>query len=141
MRQLLSDCWTLDLPDEWHAQTDEDAVIVTDDDNISTIELSAMRKEQGEVTGEDLAQFAAELNDSNLPRKDASLGDFAGYCYQYVSDGEWCRDWFLSCKDVFLLVTYTCLEEDKALDDAAVDYILDSLNYLPEGALNASEST
>lgn len=136
MRQLLSDCWTLDLPEEWQAEKDEDAVIVTDEDNISTIELSAIRKEEGEVDGEDLAEFASELNALNLPRKEASLGDFSGFCYQYLEEGEWCRDWFLSCKEVFLLVSYTCLLEDKTLDDAAVDYILDSLNYLPLGALD-----
>lgn len=136
MRQILSDCWTLDLPEEWHAEKDEDAVIVTDDDNISTIELSAIRKEVGEVEGDELAEFASELNALNLPRKDTSLGDFSGFSYQYMDDGEWCRDWFLSFKDVFLLITYTCLAEDKSLDDAAVDFILDSLNYLPLGALD-----
>ena len=116
MRQILSDCWTLDLPEEWQAEIDDDTVIVTDDDNLSTIELSAMRKAEGEVSGEDLAEFAEELNARKLPRKDTALGDFSGFCY-------------------------TCLEDDKSLDDAAVDFILDTLNYLPGDAPELKDSS
>ncbi len=133
MRQIIADCWALDLPEEWRAERDEDTIIICDDDNISTIEITAMRKQAGQdVNGDELAEFASDLNQRNLPRHELALGDFDGFIYEYSDQGDWCRDWFLSFKDVFVLISYTCLLDDKTLDDAAVDVILDTLSYLPE---------
>lgn len=136
MRQLLTDCWALDIPEEFTAEQDDETVILTDADNISTLEITAIRKQEGEVTGEELAGFAEELNAGNLPRKEIMLGDFDGFVYEYTEEEYWCRDWFVSFKDVCLLVSYTCLDEDKHFDDAAIDNILDSISYLPLGALD-----
>lgn len=129
MRQVIADCWAIDLPEEWQATQDEDCIILCDDDNVSTIEIVAMRKLSGEVTDDELAEYAEDLNAQNLPRKEVAVGDFDGFVYQYQDGEDWCRDWFLMFRDVFLFASYTCLVDDKDLDDAAVDTILDTLIY------------
>lgn len=131
MKQLLTDTWALDLPPEWSATHEDDCVVISDEDNISTIEISAIRKQKGSVTADEIASFASELNEMELPRHEAALGDFDGFIYEYDEDEYWCRDWFVAFKDVCVFVSYTCLLEDKHFDGTTVDMILESLSYLP----------
>jgi len=131
MRQILTDTWALDLPPEWKVERDEETTIISDEDGVSTLEISAVRKRDGEVTGADLADFADELNEMGLPRHETSLGDFDGFIYEYEEEAYWCRDWFVAFKDVCVFVSYTCLVEDKHFDESMVNEILDSLSYLP----------
>ena len=136
MRQILTDCWALEIPEEWQAEKDDDTIVISDADNVSTIEITAVRKAEGDVNGAELADFSSELNELSLPRKETPVGDFDGFIYEYDEEEYFCRDWFTAFKDVCLLVSYTCLIEDKTFDDAAVDQILDGISYLPVGALD-----
>lgn len=128
MNQLLqSNWWSLELPDEWHAHEDDDTVVIADDDAISVLEISAIKKAKGCVESNELMEFASELVSCGHKPSEVCCGDFAGLCFKYDDEeGVW-REWFLAKQDVALFIVYSCHLDHKTLDDQAIDAILSTL--------------
>jgi hypothetical protein len=53
--------------------------------------------------------------------------DYQGWEFETVEEGDYIREWFLHAGDHLLLISYACAEDDRDMDRAAVDQILDSL--------------
>ena len=130
MRQVETQWWTMPLPDEWQAEMDEDTVVITDVDGIGVLEITTLKKEQGEVEPAELDQFSAELKSAGYKPGNVKLGCFVGQLFEYEEEDQWCRDWFLARDEVLLLVSYTCLQEDRGLDDAAVEELVSFIDLL-----------
>ena len=48
MNVLQTEWWTLALPPEWWADSEEDSILIGDRDDVGCIEISSLHKEQGE---------------------------------------------------------------------------------------------
>lgn len=127
MQVLETDHWLCELPEEWSAEQEEDSVLISDEDGISTIEISTLKKESGEVSEQELKGFAAELIQNNEVTKDFQFGPFEGIGFSYSDEeGAW-REWFLAHGSLMLFVTYGCLPEHRGMDDSIVEEILATL--------------
>ena len=56
-----------------------------------------------------------------------TLGEFAGVASQFVDEGAAIREWYVMHGPLLLFITYSCEEENRGMDDAAVDELLDTL--------------
>ena len=56
-----------------------------------------------------------------------SLGDFAGFTASYLDEDTALREWYVAHGQQLLFITYSCDEENRGMDDAAVDQLLDTL--------------
>ncbi len=128
MRVLEAGDWSLLLPSEWQAERDDDGIVIGDRDGIGCLEISELRRETGEFSAGDLEQF----REAGQPWDSVSLGSFEGRASAFSEDGASIREWFLHAGDLLLFVTYSCDEENRGMDDAAVDDMLSTLRYLPE---------
>ncbi len=129
-RILETNWWLLELPDEWHAEEDEDTIVISDEDNVSTLEISALRKDSSEVDSAELTEFAADLVGQGYPSSAIKCGDFAGLYFDYTDDdGAW-REWIVAYKAVVLFIVYGCDEQHRTFDDQAVDAILSTLQWV-----------
>lgn len=131
MRVLETQWWRLGLPDEWIAEQDEDSILITDRDEVGTIEISHLVAEDGDDQNiEALARDNAEQ--PGLTWDACVLGDFDGVETRYRDDDASIREWWLKAGSLMLFVTYVCEIENEGLDDSIVDEILDGLEMIQE---------
>ena len=57
----------------------------------------------------------------------AELGEFEGLSGSFVEEGAAIREWYIASGGMLLFITYSCDEDNRGMDDAAVDEILDPL--------------
>jgi hypothetical protein len=127
VRILEAGDWSLLLPAEWSAERDGDVILVGDSDGVGCLEISALEK----AAGDDAAAPDSFL-DPALDWSPVTCGSFKGSCARFEEDGAALREWVITCGDLLLYLTYSCDLDNRGMDDAAVDELLDTLRYAPE---------
>ncbi len=130
MNVLETEWWTMALPPEWWADTEEDSILVGDRDDVGCIEISTLHKEQGEFDLAEAAEIARSESAQALEWSKVSLGDFEGVVSQFVEEGAAIREWYVVRRGMLLFITYSCDEDNRGMDDAAVDELLDTLTLV-----------
>ena len=127
MNVLETEWWTLALPPEWWADSEEDSILVGDRDDVGCIEISTLHKEEGDFDQGSVTAIAQEESEQVLQWLPATLGEFSGVSSRYVEEDAAVREWYVSNGALLLFITYSCDKENGGMDDAAVDEILDTL--------------
>ncbi|TDG12220.1 hypothetical protein E2F43_17700 [Seongchinamella unica] len=115
------------VPPEWWAESEEESILIGDHDGVGCIEISTLHKDEGEFSREEVAQIARDEAEQQLQWETLSLGEFFGVRADYQEEGVAIREWYLANGSMMLFITYSCDEENRGMDDAAVDEILDTL--------------
>ena len=124
---LETEWWNLAVPPEWWAESEEESILIGDHDDVGCIEISTLHKEEGEFSSDEIARIAREEAEQKLQWETLSLGDFRGVRASYLEEGAAIREWYIASGSMLLFITYSCEEENRGMDDAAVDEILDTL--------------
>jgi hypothetical protein len=124
---LETEWWTVGVPPEWWAEREDDSILISDRDEVGTIEISTLRKESGEFTSAEVETIARENGEPGWEWQQASVGDFSGVSCDYREAEDAVREWYLSAGPLLLFVTYSSDIENSELDRAAVDEILGTL--------------
>jgi hypothetical protein len=129
MQEVESDWWFIALPDEWRTEQDEDSILIFDQDELGCISLSSLQPEHGKpATEADLLALIKEVDVDVNQGKSCKIGDdYRGWEFTSIEEGDYIREWFLYAGGHLLLISYACAEDDKDMDRAAVDQILDTL--------------
>lgn len=127
MNVLETEWWTLAIPPEWWADSEEDSILVGDRDDVGCIEISTLHKEDGEFNGAIVQDIAESESGQQLDWQAVTLGEFSGIRGEYVEDETAVREWYVFNGSLLLFITYSCAEENRGMDDAAVNEILDTL--------------
>jgi hypothetical protein len=130
MNVLETEWWTMALPPEWWAETEEDSILVGDRDDVGCIEITTLHKEQGEFDLAEASEIARSESSQSLDWNKLSLGDFEGITSQFVEEGAAIREWYVVHRGLMLFITYSCDEDNLGMDDAAVDELLDTLTLV-----------
>ncbi len=127
MNVLETEWWTLALPPEWWADSEEDSILIGDRDDVGCIEVSTLHKEQGEFSRQELEDIASAEVEQAVAWQPAALGEFSGLCGSFMEDDVAIREWYVANGAMLLFITYSCDAENGGMDDAAVDALLDTL--------------
>lgn len=128
MRAVESQWWVIELPDEWQAEQEDDAIVIGDEDGVGEIVITTLQKEQGlAVTDEELQDYAQDLQAEYGAGKPIILEAASGFYFAFQEDDMAFREWYLRCDDLLILVTYCCDLDNAGMDDGAVDEILATL--------------
>ena len=130
MNVVETEWWTLALPPEWWAESEEDSILVGDQDNVGCIEISTLHKEEGVFDRAAVQSIAQTQSEQPLDWESVTLGEFAGVSSSYVQEETAVREWYVSHGALLLFITYSCAEENRDMADAAVDELLDTLMVL-----------
>ena len=125
--------WGIELPEEWAAQAEDDTVSLVDCDELGSIDISAIRRESGDVTRAELEALAQETIAAGHAAQEVSLGPLTGIGFEYLEQGEYWREWYLGRGPLLLLVTYNCDAEHRDFDRPLVDDILSTITINEEG--------
>lgn len=134
MNVLETQWWTLAIPPEWWAEADEDTILVGDRDDVGCIEISTLQRETGDFSTREVAAIAREESGQATEWSTVTLGDFDGVTGRFDEGEDAVREWYITNGPLFLYVTYSCALENRGMDDAAVDQLLDTLMALDEEA-------
>ncbi len=121
MNELSTDLWAMLLPEEWQAEQEDDIVVISDDDEVSVIEISSLVPEQG-VSSADLLQ---SLIDGNMHK--TSVAELDAYYQEIEEEGEFWREWYCDAETFVLVVSHGCDIDNKSMDDSTVDEILSTI--------------
>lgn len=127
MNVLETEWWSVGVPTEWWAESEDDSIIIADRDDVGSIEISTLHKEDGGFTATEVAAIAADNGEPGWGWSPFDAGSFAGVVCSYVEEGDSVWEWYLSCGPVLLFITYSCDEDNSGLDLAAVEEILRTL--------------
>lgn len=127
MNVLETEWWTICVPPEWWAEREDDSIIISDRDQVGSIEFSTLRKDSGEFTPDEVAAIARDNGEPDWQWQAVAAGEFNGVCCAYREDEDAVREWYLAAGPLLLFVTYSCDVENSELDQAAVDEILSTL--------------
>jgi len=134
MSIVQTEWWCLELPQEWQAEMADDCVSISDCDEISFLDISAIKKQGASVAEEDLLDLSDDLLQQKIPYQSVTVASLRGISFVYDDRDEgvaW-REWYLAQDDLLLYITYNTDLENKGLDDAVVDEILATLLVLPD---------
>ena len=127
MNVLETEWWTMAVPPEWWADSEEDSILVGDRDDVGCIEISTLHKDEGEFDQRALADIVASESEHSLDWQQVTLGEFSGLTRRFIEEGAAIREWYVASGSMLLFITYSCDEENGGMDDAAVDELLDTL--------------
>ncbi|MBD2858378.1 hypothetical protein IB286_05090 [Spongiibacter sp. KMU-158] len=129
MREIESDWWFIALPEQWHSEQDEDSILIFDEDELGCISLSTLQAESGQKADEAaLLGLLKQLDYKASEGVPVEVGEgWRGLEYETEEEGDYIREWFLYGHGLLLLISYSCAEEDRDMDRAAVDEILSTL--------------
>ncbi|MDH4042496.1 MAG: hypothetical protein OEV88_17755 [Gammaproteobacteria bacterium] len=136
MNVLETEWWTMALPPEWWADSEDESILVGDRDGVGCIEISTLHKEKGEFDLAEVGEMARAGSELAQDWRRVTLGDFEGVVSQFVEEGAAIREWYVMRGAMLLFITYSCEEENGGMDDAAVDELLDTL--LPVSAQDSA---
>ena len=127
MNILETDWWTMALPPEWWAELEEESVLVGDRDEVGCLEFTTMHKESGQFDAAEIKGIAESESEQPQDWKSVTLGDFNGVVSAFVEEGAAIREWYIANDSQLLYISYSCEEDNRGMDDAAVNEILDTL--------------
>lgn len=130
MNVLETEWWSVAIPPEWWAESEEDSILIGDRDGVGCIEVSTLHSE-GEDTPVQGPEAMARDASGELDWTPVSLGDFDGVAAGSLEEGTALREWYVANGRLLLYITYSCDEDNRGMDDAAVDELLDTLAVLP----------
>ncbi|MFA7388563.1 MAG: hypothetical protein WCZ87_13010 [Thiohalobacteraceae bacterium] len=126
MKTFRSDHWSINLPDDWEEEQDDEGVTLFDPQASGALKISAMP--QGQTVDDGFLEYmAAEHLEAGAEPEEAELGDFDGLMLSYGDAELYWREWYLRADELMLYVTYHCPLADEGKQDDEVDAILETL--------------
>ncbi len=127
MTVLETEWWNMALAPEWWAEMEDDTVVVGDEDGVGCLEFSTVLKASGTFSDAELRDIAAAESPAVKGWRPVERGDFSGVEASFLEDGIAVREWYLAAGEALLFISYSCEAENRGMDDAAVDALLDTL--------------
>ena len=113
MNILETDHWCMMLPEEWHAENDDDVIRIVDQDDVGEIEITTLHKQSGRVNASDVAAMASEESPEITEWHQARAGGFEGVTGVYREDGASVREWYLGSESLLLYIPTSALKRTK----------------------------
>ena len=127
MNILETDWWSMALPPEWWAELEDESVLVGDRDDVGCLEFTTVHKESGQFDSAEIQGIAESESEQAQDWKPVTLGDFNGIVSAFIEEGAGIREWYIANGALLLFISYSCDEDNRGMDDAAVNEILDTL--------------
>lgn len=127
MHCVESQWWIMEIPAEWDARQEEEAIVISDEDGVGDIVITTLEKKQGSVSDQELREFAKDVEKTYGKSLSVALDKLEGYYYSYREEDDALREWYLRYGSLLVLITYSCDQSNAGMDDSAVDDILSTL--------------
>ncbi len=128
MNVLETEWWSMALAPEWWADVEDDGtVLVGDEDDVGCLEITTLHKELGAFDERELLRIAEAESAAPQRWQKAACGEFSGWQAAFTEEDAAVREWYLAAGSLLLFVSYSCDLDNRGMDDAAVDALLETL--------------
>ena len=121
--------WKAQLPENWTAEEDDVCVTFRPPDSSGAVQVSAANKDNGDITDDDLTEFASERL-AQRPVEHVTTPNLQGIYVEYVDGDRVWREWWLRRGHLLLYVTYNVDKQLREVDRLAVDTFVKGLQPL-----------
>jgi len=129
MKTYETETWSINLPDDWEEEHDDEGVTLFNPEGSGALEISAVERDEPVDDGF-LEYMAVEHLEAGAEPDEVEYGDFEGLEFSYDDDGNYWREWYLRADNLMLYVTYHCPVADEGREDDEVDAILETLQLV-----------
>lgn len=129
MKTFQSENWSINLPDDWEEEHDDEGVTLFNPFGKGALEISAVERDEPVDDGF-LEYMAAEHLEAGAEPEEVEFGDFEGLELSYADAANYWREWYLRADNLMLYITYHCPLVDEGGEDDEVDAILETLQLL-----------
>lgn len=126
MDVLETDFWTIQLPNEWFAEQDDETIVISDEAQVSTIEITPVLADKTTSKEDILSDVVGQ------EAFQTSLGEEPAFYQELVEDGAFWREWICELEQGVLIISHGMDEDNKGMDDSSVDEILSTLTIIRE---------
>ncbi len=130
MNTYNSKWWSTNYPSSWVSEEEKDCHSFYNNDGVGALQVSAYKKENGEVNNSELISFIEGYTPSDISLEQIYSGDFQGFYCHFISDEEYWKYWILKAGGLMLFITYNCAEDDKGIEDQEIDIITKNIKKL-----------
>lgn len=133
MKTVMTDYWAIQMPEEWLCEQDEETIVISDEDEVSSIEVS-------NIPVEDAAQGDALLSEF-VPEGavQTTLAELPALYHELEEDGMFWREWVCVAEKLILIISHGMDLDNKGMDDSIVDEILSTLALAEGGKVDESK--
>lgn len=140
-RRFTSTWWSIQVPDSWNSMENADCVSFVAIVPVGVLQISAVRKEDGHVTDEDIREFAAErLSEDRCSAAltDIDLKHVSGIHVSYTKDDVRWEEWWLRYGHTMVYATYNASlanhsQQEIQAEIGTVQTMVDSLSVTDNG--------
>lgn len=126
MKTYETETWSINLPDDWDEEHDDEGVTLFNPDGVGVLEISAVERDEVVDDGF-LEDMASEHLEAGAEPSEVEFGDFEGLEFSYGDDDKYWREWYLRADSLMLYITYHCPLADEGREDDEVEAILETL--------------
>lgn len=126
MKVFKSDGWSVELPEEWQQETDNNLYTFYHPNGVGALQVSGFTKD-GAVTESDLKELASEHIDAGAITKPIESSSVMGMTLAFGLNDEFWQYWYIGIGNKALLVTYNCDEQDKEKEINTIKVIVSSI--------------
>jgi len=119
--------WSLELPSGWFGYADGPCSTFTNAAHDGVLQVSAAYKDIGQVTDDDLKEFASERISSHSPLDVVISEGFSGITIRYQREGRWWQEWWLRSDHLMVYLTYNASVMSENTEHDAISSIISSL--------------
>jgi len=118
--------WSVELPEGWHAEREDEGTLFHRADGVGTLAVTLLC-DKDRVTRETLLELAAPTREEGHDSTDIQVGSHSGLYFSYGEESTAWREWYLAAGHCVFFVSYDCLQADEAKESAEVDAIIAAL--------------
>lgn len=120
MKEVTTDLWAILLPEEWYAEQEEETIVISDEDEVSVIEMTTLHADNESAAKHLLQDFSDN-------KRSVQIAGLNAFYHEMKEEGMYWREWYCALDEAVLIISHGCDEEHQGYDDATVDEILSTL--------------
>ena len=131
MKLYQSPNWSLEIPEKWQSEFENDLHSFWDPEGFGALQITALQKEESCATQNDIFHMITELKEEEKKKlKCKHFGEFSGYHICERKNQEHWEKWWVINKNILLFITYNCSLNDSDFEKECIKNILQSLKKL-----------
>ena len=121
--------WSVDLPEGWHGEREDESTLFRRDGGTGTLEVTLLCDKE-KVSRATLMELAASTREEGHAASDIRSGLHEGLYFSYEEEGTAWREWYLAAENCVFFVSYDCPQGDESNESAETDAIVAGLTLL-----------
>lgn len=125
--EFRSSWWSIKLPPSWSATESAECVTFRSSGDSGVLQISATRKPTGQVTDDDVLEFASDSKHKGRVLKPIAKAHVSGVTTEFEDQKRYWREWWLKGGATLVYVTYNVSLASKDRETEPIEQMIGSI--------------